>query len=68
MDGSLILGLALVLWGLATLITALVKPRAIWRTWKIQGFVQLLTETGAVILFLVLGTLAVAGGIFVLVR
>jgi hypothetical protein len=61
-----ILGLALILWGAATILTAWFKPGPIWRTPKIQGFVQLLGEKGAVVLFLTLGVIAVAGGIIIL--
>jgi hypothetical protein len=68
MAGSLVLGLALLLWGVATVLTALFKPKAIWRMGKIQGFVQVLTETGAVIFFSTMGAVAIAAGIIVLLR
>ena len=66
MDTLTIIGWFLSLWGLATLWVALLKPKPIWRMGKIQGFVQLFTETGAVIFFAIVGLAALAGGLLIL--
>ncbi|HUF39782.1 MAG TPA: hypothetical protein VMN57_14755 [Anaerolineales bacterium] len=60
------IGIFLVVWGGGTLWVAVRKPRAVWGTGKVQGFVQLLTERGAVILFSVLGAAALIGGLALL--
>ncbi len=57
---------ALVLWGTLTLALAYLKPKAIWRLGKIQGFVQLLGERGTVILFTIVGFGAIVGGVLIL--
>jgi len=60
------LAIFLVLWGTATLGLAVFKPQDIWRIGKIQGFVQLLGETGTQIFLGVFGIAALAGGIWML--
>ena len=53
----------LILWGAATLFIAVRKPDVVWKIGKIQGFVQLLGDQGAAILFGVIGAAALVGGI-----
>ncbi len=67
MDILTILGWFLVVWGVSTLLVAVLKPAAVWKLGKIQGFVQLLTEKGTVIFFGIVGAAAVLGGILLLV-
>ena len=67
MDGITILGIFLVLWGIGTALVAIFKPKGIWKIGKIQGFVQLLGDTGTMILFLVMATIAIVGGVLILV-
>jgi hypothetical protein len=60
--GLVILGVFCMLWAVATSYIALAKPEKMWKMGKIQGFVQMLGETGATILFLVLAAgMAVLG-------
>ena len=66
MDGITIIGIAFILWGLATVSIALFKPKAIWKMGKIQGFVQILSETSTVIFFIIVGAIAIGAGIFIL--
>jgi carbohydrate-selective porin OprB len=58
----------LILYALLCLATALAKPVAIWRTGKLQGFVQLLGERGTVILLNAAGLIALVAGIMLLLR
>ena len=68
MDTITLLGIALILYGVATLAVAIFKPKAIWKMGKIQGFVQLLTERGTVIFFSVVGLGTILGGAYILLR
>lgn len=60
------IGIALIVYGALTLYVALAKPEPVWRMRKIQGFVQLLSEKGTVILFVVVGVAALAAGLWLL--
>ena len=66
MDAVFWLAGFLILWGLATLLIALLKPQSIWGLGKIQGFVQLLGDTGAAILFSLLALIALVAGVLLL--
>jgi hypothetical protein len=66
MDWILVLAIFLIVYGLAVLAIAWLKPPAIWNMGKIQGFVKLLTETGTVIFFYVWGIAALIVGIVLL--
>jgi hypothetical protein len=68
MDTLTIIAYALILYGVLTLYIAYVKPKSIWKMGKIQGFVQLLTETGTVIFFSIVGVGTIVGGIFLLLK
>lgn len=59
-------GALMVLYGLACGYIALAKPKAIWNTSKLQGFVQLLGEKGTVILLLVVAAGTLIGGVALL--
>lgn len=63
-----IIAYALILYGSLTLYIAYFKPRMIWNIGKIQGFVQLLSEKGTVILFTVIGIATLLGGAYLLSR
>ena len=60
------LGVFLILYGITTLTIAILKPKPIWQIGKIQGFVQVLTERGTVIFFVIVGLAALGGGIAIL--
>ena len=66
MDTLTIIAYALILYGVLTLYIAFAKPKSIWNIGKIQGFVQLLTETGTVIFFSIVGIATIVGGILIL--
>jgi hypothetical protein len=66
MNALTILALFLIAWGALTLLVGLLRPRTIWKMGKLQGFVQLLGETGTVILLVGLGLAAIGGGIWLL--
>jgi len=68
MDTLTIIAYILILYGIATLYIAYVKPKSIWNLGKIQGFVQLLTETGTVIFFSIVGIGTIVGGVLLLIR
>ncbi len=67
MDILTIVGILLILYGLACFYIGLAKPQAIWKMGKIQGFVQLLGEKGTVAMMLILGVATLGGGIWLLV-
>lgn len=68
MDALTIIAYALILYGVFTLYIAYFKPKAIWNIGKIQGFVQLLTETGTVVFFSIVGIATIVGGVYLLMR
>lgn len=68
MDTLTIIAYALILYGVATLYIAYFKPKAIWNIGKIQGFVQLLSEKGTVILFSIVGIATLVSGIYLLLK
>jgi len=69
MNGLALLGIFLVLYGVFCAFLGITKkPQGIWNLGKIQGFVKVLGETGAVIFFLVWGAAALGVGIWLLVR
>lgn len=61
-----IIGILAIAWGATTLFVAFAKPQAIWRLGKIQGFVSLLSESGTMIFFAVLGLAAIGLGLWML--
>ena len=66
MDWLLVLAIFLIVYGLAVLAIAWLKPAAIWNLAKIQGFVKVLTETGTVIFFYIWGIAAIVVGVVLL--
>ncbi len=68
MDTLTIIAIALILYGVLTLFVAYVKPGAIWKLGKIQGFVQLLSERGTVVFFTIVALAAIASGSYLLMR
>lgn len=68
MDTLTIVAYVLILYGIAVLYIAYVKPKSIWNLGKIQGFVQLLSEKGTVIFFSILGIATIVGGAWILMR
>ncbi|MDF1522181.1 MAG: hypothetical protein P1P87_05105 [Trueperaceae bacterium] len=69
MDGMTILAIALLLYGALCLALALFKaPAAIWDLGKIEGFKKLLGEVGTQVFIGVWGVVAIAIGIWLLVR
>lgn len=66
MELAAMFGLFLIVWGALTVLVAVLRPKTIWQLGKVQGFVQLLTERGAVIFFSAVGLAAVAGGLLIL--
>ncbi len=66
MDILTIVAILLILYGLACLYVGLAKPQAIWKLDKLEGFVQLLSEKGTVIMLVGLGIATLVGGIVLL--
>lgn len=66
MDILTVVGIILVLYGIACFYIALAKPKAVWNLGKIRGFVELLGERGTVILLVVLGLGTLIGGILLI--
>ena len=65
--GLFILGIFLILWGCATFLVAVIKPKALWQMGKIQGFIKLLGDGGTMILFIIMGVIAVGGGVILVI-
>lgn len=63
---ALIVGIFLIVWGAAAALIGLLRPARIWQLGKLQGFVKLLGETGAMILVTALGIVAIVVGILIL--
>lgn len=57
------LGVFLIVWGAATVLTAAFRPPFLWNNAKVQGFVRAFRDAGTSIIFGVIGLAAVAGGI-----
>jgi hypothetical protein len=62
--GLFIPGIFLILWGIATILIALIKPEKLWHMGKIQGFVKIMGDTGTMILLLVVDIVALGFGIW----
>jgi hypothetical protein len=60
------LAIFMILWGLATTSLGLFKVPFLWNIGKIQGFVQLIGETGTRIFTSILGLAALIGGVLLL--
>lgn len=67
MDTLTIIAVFLIAWGALTLLVGLLKPKAVWSIGKVQGFVQLIGETGTTIFFGVVGAAALIGGVLILI-
>ncbi len=66
MDTLTIVGIILIAYGSLTAYIALAKPPKIWKIGKIQGFVQILGETGTVIFLMIVAMATFAGGVLLL--
>ena len=66
MDWILALGIFLVVYSVLCFIVAFLKPAWVWKTGKLRGFVELLGETGTVIMLAVIGLITLVGGILIL--
>lgn len=66
MDLQLTLAIFLILWGLATTSLGLFRPPFLWNIGKVQGFVQVIGETGTRIFMALIGLAALIGGILLL--
>ena len=67
MDWVTGLGIFLVIYSVLCFIVAFVKPKWVWETGKLRGFVEILGETGTVIMLVVIGIVTLVGGIAILV-
>jgi len=67
MTGLQILGIFLAVWGVAVEAIAVIKPAAVWKLGKIQGFIQLMGDTGTTIFFVIIGLAALGGGIALII-
>jgi len=68
MNGMALLGIVLIAYAGFCVFAALKKPPAIWEMGKIKLFRKFLGETGTVVMFLVIGAVALGFGIWLLVR
>lgn len=59
------LAIFLILWGAACIYVALGKPKWVWNTGKLRGFVELIGEKGTTIFLIVVGAIAILGGILI---
>jgi hypothetical protein len=67
MNWNALLGILLIVYAIACVLIALLKPEAIWQMKKIQGFVKVLKERGTVIFFIVWGAVALGFGLWLLI-
>ncbi len=68
MDGFALLGIVLFVYAALVFFVAVKKPEKIWNMGKIEAFRKVLGERGTVIFFIIWGLLAVAVGIWLLVK
>ena len=68
MNGLALLGLFLILYAIVVVVLAAKKPTSIWEMGKVKWFRKALGETGTVILFYVIASVALGFGIWLLVR
>ncbi|MCD5414563.1 MAG: hypothetical protein LR001_06130 [Clostridiales bacterium] len=68
MTGLQILGLVAILYGAFVIFISVKKPKIIWEMQKIQAFVKMLGEKGTVIFFSVWAIIAIAVGVWLIVR
>lgn len=61
-----IIGVVLIVWGALCVAIGVLKPQALWKLGKLQGFVQLLGDRGTQIFLIVIGVAAMVGGILIL--
>jgi|GEM_PF-613590 len=62
------LGVFLVLWGVATLAVAGLRPAMVWNTSKIQSFVKSFGDKGTVVFLAVWGVVGLGGGVALLLN
>jgi hypothetical protein len=61
-----IIAIVLIVWGALCVAIGVFKPRALWKTGKLQGFVQILSDRGTQIFLIVIGVSAIVGGVLIL--
>ncbi|MFP4457239.1 MAG: hypothetical protein ACOCRO_06730 [Halanaerobiales bacterium] len=57
-----ILGLLLIVYAIVVIFSAIAKPAIIWNSFKVRGFIKVLGEKGTVILFYIIGGVALLLG------
>jgi hypothetical protein len=66
MDWTIFLGILLILYGAACFYVAFAKPSWAWKTGKFRGFIEILGESGTIILLVVIGVLTLVGGLLII--
>ena len=67
MDWVTGIGIFLVVYAVLCFIVAFAKPKWVWDTGKLRGFVELIGVKGTVIMLAVIGLICLTGGIAILV-
>ncbi len=68
MGGLKLLGIVLLVYAVAVVMIAVMKPAGIWKMKKIQLFIKYLGENGTIIFFYAWALLAAVIGIWLLIR
>jgi len=66
MDWIMALGIFLVVYSVLCFLVAFAKSKCVWETGKLRGFVELIGETGTVIMLAVIGIVTLVGGVLIL--
>jgi hypothetical protein len=68
MNGWMILGIFLILWGLAVIYIIALRPKWYWNGRKGQFYMKRMGEKGTNIFFGILAAVTIGAGIYLLVR
>lgn len=68
MNGLALLGILLIIYGACVIFITMKKPASIWNMVKIRMFRKLLGEKGTVILFYIIALIAVAVGVWLMIK
>ena len=66
MDWIMAIGIFLVVYSVLCFLVAFAKPKWVWETGKLRGFVELIGVTGTVIMLAVIGTVTLVSGLLIL--
>lgn len=68
MNALALVGILLVLYGVAVVVITVKKPESIWKMKKIQLFIKVLGERGTVVFFYIFALICLVGGFVLMIR